>query len=512
MNQLRLSLFTVPDLSIGRAPLTPQNSQFDSRRVAYLDGMVAYLESLFDNLRGRYSRSEALSRFERCLAQLPYAELVKINLNGGPIVREIPTARDRIVFNQDRLKITFLDGLHRRMESPAIPAGRYSPEVSRVVSALSHGVSETALERVLSACDVGLSPVIKSLRDLQFIDDVDPSAPIVPHGLSEGNRDRLTWLGHACVLFQTARASVCVDPFLRPHITWTNEELTSCFSDSFGERLFFEPYSPQLIQLSPAQLPPLDAVFLTHQDIDHCNLGVLMMLPEDVPIVVPDYRPDRAWEVDLEALIQNVLGRGRRVIRLRHGETMTVGDIQATAFPFFAEMPSSLKTSWNCYLFETERAAVACTADSAITDDSVDFLVGRLGGKRKAFVLCARLLHSGKKSAGYRDELESVFNFTRLWAWYMPIWDLFQPVEEPGISEGRFRTLSRRTNLRFYLPYAMGTAPWYRIVGANDPLSVPMANLSAADVCALSDKLQAISKGPALFPGKFAQPFSLLEA
>jgi len=31
--QLRLSLFTVPDLSIGRAPLTPQNSQFDSRRV-----------------------------------------------------------------------------------------------------------------------------------------------------------------------------------------------------------------------------------------------------------------------------------------------------------------------------------------------------------------------------------------------------------------------------------------------------------------------------------------------
>ena len=101
MNQLRLSLFTVPDLSIGRAPLTPQNSQFDSRRVAYLDGMVAYLESLFDNLRGRYSRSEALSRFERCLAQLPYAELVKINLNGGPIVSEIPTARDRIVFNQN---------------------------------------------------------------------------------------------------------------------------------------------------------------------------------------------------------------------------------------------------------------------------------------------------------------------------------------------------------------------------------------------------------------------------
>src|SRR5207245_5187986 len=46
------------------------------------------------------------------------------------------------------------------------------------------------------------------------------------------------------------------------------------------------------------------------------------------------------------------------------------------------------------------------TADSAITDESVDFLSQRLRGGRKSFVLCARLLHSGKTSAGYRDEME----------------------------------------------------------------------------------------------------------
>src|SRR5881296_2829907 len=492
---LRLSLFTVPELSIGRAPLTPQNSQFDPRRLTYLEGMVDYLNGLLENLRKSHSQSEALFHLEKFLAQLPCSELVKIDTSGEPRVTEIPSARDRIVFTKDRLRINFLDGLHRRTESPGIPAGRYSPEVSHVISKLSQGVSEKALSRLLEQCDVDLSPVIEGLRNLELIEEIDPSAQIVSQSLLEGKKDRLTWLGHAGILFQTSRSSVCVDPFLRPHIKWTEKDLQSSFSDTFGERFFFEPYGPHLSQLSPAQLPPLDAVFVTHQDMDHCNLGVLMMLPEDLPIVVPAYDPDRAWEVNLSGLIQKVLGRRRKVIRLKHGETITIGDIRATAFPFFSEMPSSLRTSWNCYLFETRRAAVACTADSAITDESVDFLSQRLRGRRKSFVLCARLLHSGKTSAGYRDEMESVFNFTRLWAWYMPIWDLFQPVEEAGISERRFRTLCRTTNLRFYLPYAMGSAPWYRI-GVNDSLHVPMANLSANDLRGVSDNSKPSRKAP----------------
>src|SRR5205809_868271 len=446
---LRLSLFTVPELSIGRAPLTPQNSQFDPRRLTYLEGMVDYLNGLLENLRKSHSQSEALFHLEKFLAQLPCSELVKIDTSGEPRVTEIPSARDRIVFTKDRLRINFLDGLHRRTESPGIPAGRYSPEVSHIISKLSQGVSEKALSRLLEQCDVDLSPVIEGLRNLELIEEIDPSAQIVCQSLLEGKKDRLTWLGHACILFQTSRSSVCVDPFLRPHIKWTERDLKSSFSDTFG---------------------------------------------------------------DLFAVIHNVLGRRRKVIRLKHGETITIGDIRATAFPFLAEMPSSLKTFWNCYLFETDDAAVACTADSAITDESVDLLTKRLRGKRKPLVLCARLVHSGKKSAGFRDETENLFNFTRLWAWYMPIWDLFQPVEESGISESRLRDLSQRTNLRFYLPYAMGTAPWFRIVDVGDPLHVPMANLSAHDLHALSETLKAIPRGPSLFPGKFGRPFPLTEA
>ncbi len=82
---LRLSLFTVPELSIGRAPLTPQNSQFDPRRLTYLEGMVDYLNGLLENLRKSHSQSEALFHLEKFLAQLPCSELVKIRtlLAGG---------------------------------------------------------------------------------------------------------------------------------------------------------------------------------------------------------------------------------------------------------------------------------------------------------------------------------------------------------------------------------------------------------------------------------------------
>ena len=137
--QLRLSLFAVPDLSIGRAPLTPQNCQFDARRVQYLDGMVAYLESVFTDLRRHHSRSDALSTLQKVLARLPYSELVQIDHDGNPVVSAIPGARDRIVFDHERLRVAILDGLNRRSESPMIPVGRDSPELAHVISKLSQG-------------------------------------------------------------------------------------------------------------------------------------------------------------------------------------------------------------------------------------------------------------------------------------------------------------------------------------------------------------------------------------
>ena len=142
--RLRMSLFTVPDVSIGRAPLTPQNSQFDQRRLDYLEGMTRYLNNLFQDLEKRYSQEEALSRLQKSIAQLPYSELVEIDGTRTPAVNAIASARDRIAFNQERLKICFLDALGRRpmrasrAERPTDSLARGSAPATPGIAAVDH--------------------------------------------------------------------------------------------------------------------------------------------------------------------------------------------------------------------------------------------------------------------------------------------------------------------------------------------------------------------------------------
>lgn len=505
---LRLSLYTVPELAVGQVPLNPENSGTDPRRLHYLEGMVVYLNSLFRDAAAREPRETTLARVRRLLSELPHSELVILDPEHDPPVAEHPSARDRIGFDHERLKLVFLDGLNRGSQSPSIAMGGDSPQLARAVAELAHGISESSLPAFCARAGVDLSGAVSGLREFGLIEaEAVPHPPRSAPSL-DGRHDRLSWLGHACVLFQTHHTSLCVDPFLRPHIRWKQTDIDTVFSDEFGERLYFEPYGPTGRQLSPLELPPLDAVFITHQDIDHCNLGVLMTLPQEVPIVVPDWHPGRPWEVDLAELIRRVLGEERKVVRLKHRETLRFGDVEVTAFPFRAEMPASLETSWNCYLFETASSAVACTADSAATDECVDFLIRRLG-RRKPLVLCSRPFHSGAFSPGYRDETDQLFNFTRLWAWYLPVWDLFQAVEQPGISESRLERLAAGTDLRVFLPYAMGTAPWYRIRDEHDPLRVPLGNLSIGELHGMADTLKSMPHAPLLFPGKFAEPLRI---
>ncbi len=507
-HHLRLSLYTVPEVCIGRCPLSPGNSERDPRRIQYLDGMVECLNGVFSERRRRGSRAAALAATRAFAARLPYAALLSIDADATPPVSYGKQMRDRLSFDHDRLKLAFLDGLNRGGMSPTIPAGRDSPELAQIVAALAHGLTEQRLSQVMARGTVDLSGAVSGLRGLGLIEACDPAESRVPAALSGGTGDRLTWLGHACMLYQTPRASVCIDPYLRPHLRWTPREEQEAFSPAYADSRYFEPYGPAIQPLSPAELPALDAVFITHQDADHCNLGVLMLLPDEVPIVVPDWWPGHPWEVDLARLLRRVLGPRRRIIRLKHGQSLQIGDLRATAFPFHGEMPSSLETRWNCYLFETERSAVACTADSAVTDAAVTFLAGQVG-RRKPLVLCARPLHAGGMSPGYRDEAEELYNFTRLWAWYVPVWDLFHPVEPPGISESRLARLAAATDLIAFHPYAMGTAPWFRLPDADDPLHVPLGNLSLGELDAMADVLGSLPRRTRLFPGKFAEPFML---
>ncbi len=105
------------------------------------------------------------------------------------------------------------------------------------------------------------------------------------------------------MIFQSGPTTVWFDPLVPPRLRYTAEDLPIAFADEhpFGSFVVGE-YGPQCEQLTVSNLPRPDAVFVSHPDIDHFDLGVLMCLPEDVPIVVPPTRPDSPWDVSTSGM------------------------------------------------------------------------------------------------------------------------------------------------------------------------------------------------------------------
>jgi len=74
--------------------------------------------------------------------------------------------------------------------------------------------------------------------------------------------DSLTWIGHACFLLRLGGVTVLTDPYLSPHAgPW-----------GFGPRRYVQP------ALTPATLPPVDLVLLSHNHYDHLDAAALRAL------------------------------------------------------------------------------------------------------------------------------------------------------------------------------------------------------------------------------------------
>ncbi len=89
-----------------------------------------------------------------------------------------------------------------------------------------------------------------------------------------GDRDCLTWLGHASFLLRLAGKTVITDPFL--------SDYASPFPP-IGPKRFAPP------ALRAGELPPIDLLLLTHNHYDHLDLPSLDALPltPDACAVVP---------------------------------------------------------------------------------------------------------------------------------------------------------------------------------------------------------------------------------
>ena len=132
-------------------------------------------------------------------------------------------------------------------------------------------------------------------------------APNRPEPFGWSDEDlTVAWLGHATVLINFYGTWLLTDPALRPRIGVGFAGVT------IGPRRLIEP------ALSIKELPPLDAVLVSHAHMDHCDLGTLKRLPRRTQAVAQKGNTD-------------LVRRFRRVNELAWGEAVEVSGARIEA-------------------------------------------------------------------------------------------------------------------------------------------------------------------------------------
>jgi L-ascorbate metabolism protein UlaG (beta-lactamase superfamily) len=173
--------------------------------------------------------------------------------------------------------------------------------------------------------------------------------PATPHKPSPASwsDDGLTvaWLGHATVLINFYGTWLLTDPALRPHVGVSFAGLT------FGPRRLVQP------ALEIKELPPLDAVLVSHAHMDHCDMGTLKRLPRRTRAVVQQGN-------------QDLLNRFEQVNELVWGESVEVCGARIEALEvnhWGARKLTDKHRGYGGFLIEKNNRALVFGGDTAYT-------------------------------------------------------------------------------------------------------------------------------------------------
>ena len=452
--KLRLSPHVLPQLRLGLHNLKPQNLTPGEDRMRYATGVVKLLRSLAS--RGR------LDDARRVRDEVPFGpNLVLWNdeAEGIDKLEELPELANALSFDPDELGVLLRDGRIRDDAQMAyLPSGTSTPELTRLVRALHRGIERADVLALAADLDIGF--------DEELLDDLIARGAIAAGEVpvpKPAAAPAIEWMGHAYVRAISPTATVWFDPFTAPRAAWTEDEQQTLFSSEVPDSFLLADYGPTAHQVTQDELAIPQAIFITHPDTDHMDLGVISLVPPEVPIYVPASEPDRPWQVDLVQAIRATLGADRNVIVLRHGESASVGDLHVTAFPFIGEFPSALPHHWNCYLVELPDQVWALCADSAVTEVQVEWLRARMANDSRPFGIMVNAIVHQRFTSGYRDTFDETTTFTRLYSWYLPPARMFDPAPMCGLPIDLLVRLVKEAKLTYVYPYAHGNLPWYRM-------------------------------------------------
>lgn len=188
---------------------------------------------------------------------------------------------------------------------------------------------------------------------------------------SSTQRPRLTWIGHSGFLVGLGGASVLVDPV---------------FSDRIG-CVYRRSCRPGL---TPDQLPPVDAVLVTHNHYDHLDAPSIDALGRSVPAVVP------------QGLGRWMADRGRSAIELGWWQSTRIGPLEITMVPARhwsrRRLADTNRSWWGGYVVRGGGTGVYHAGDTAWFDGFAEI------GRRLGPLAAAMLPIGGYDPAWFMEE------------------------------------------------------------------------------------------------------------
>lgn len=160
---------------------------------------------------------------------------------------------------------------------------------------------------------------------------------------------RITWFGHSSSLMEIDGTRVLIDPL------WEQRAAPTRW---FGPKRFFPP------TLALEDLPPLDAILISHDHYDHLGAGTVRSLAE-----MDKLRRTR-WITTLG--VRNILSSfglsPDRCTELDWTESLNIGSVRITALPARHFSGRSIfnrfQTLWACFLLQSPKHRVLYGADS----------------------------------------------------------------------------------------------------------------------------------------------------
>lgn len=166
-----------------------------------------------------------------------------------------------------------------------------------------------------------------------------------PYKEYKGDKVRMRYFGHACILIETDTVSVLVDPLIS-----------------------YYGYTSSVEHFSDYDLPEIiDYVLITHNHQDHILLETLLPLRHKIKnIIVPRSGNGSIQDPNVKLMFNNI--GFENVIEIGELESVNFNDCQITGIPFMGEHSDLDIPSKTCYHIKVDEFTLMFLADSRVLE------------------------------------------------------------------------------------------------------------------------------------------------